>query len=158
MTDLWPDDLMPPEVETPGAILREQAALLEEKTGGLLHAEVQARTDDTIVWFYLRFTNVVDPLGPRDVFFIACPPRLYPAQIIMERRRLCVARTPAQLREGVAKALASPKVRALVGTMVAVARDRGGPYHSWEWKKRKAADDADPKRTTVCEDAKKSAG
>jgi hypothetical protein len=45
--DLWPDDIGLTSVTTPAAILREQAALLAEKTKGLVEGEVKSSASGT---------------------------------------------------------------------------------------------------------------
>jgi hypothetical protein len=60
--DFWPDDLAAVAVVTPVAVLREQAALLGEKTGGLVLGEVKSdATTDGL--FIHQFFLTVPALG-----------------------------------------------------------------------------------------------
>jgi hypothetical protein len=58
--DLWPLHIVAEKIMAPVVILKEQAALLGEKTGNQVVAEVRTSSEDS--WFYLSFYLVAPAL------------------------------------------------------------------------------------------------
>ncbi len=52
ITDLWPGDIGESDLRTPVAILKEQATLLGTKTGQLVTAEVDSRSESDLFYHY----------------------------------------------------------------------------------------------------------
>ena len=85
--DLWPSDLGFASIVTPAAILRAQAALLAEKTKGMLEAAVETSSVGNEI--YHRFVIKVPALGNyRYVLFkVHHPMELYPVVVDKDATR-----------------------------------------------------------------------
>lgn len=81
--DLWPSSFGAPATRAPVVILREQAALLSEKTGNVIEGEVQTQSspaDGTFRhWFNLRVPALDN--YRYGLFWVEHDVRLYPATV-----------------------------------------------------------------------------
>jgi hypothetical protein len=82
--DLWPSDLGIASIVTPAAILRAQAALLGEKTKGLLEGTIETSSANNDI--YHRFVIKVPALGNYRymLFKVHHPATLYPVFVDQE--------------------------------------------------------------------------
>ena len=87
MTNLWPEDIALKRIErrAPVVILREQASILDQKTGNLLKGEVVQHKIDTHFGeaFAYSFNIVAPPLDNYScyLFYIAHNVKFYPLMI-----------------------------------------------------------------------------
>src|SRR5579872_3483396 len=79
--DLWADDIITAEMNTPAAILRHQASLLGPKTLNLVEAEVKTSASGGV--FIQDFNLVVPSLGGYTyrLFRLKHGPSLYPVVV-----------------------------------------------------------------------------
>jgi len=86
MTDLWPEGIAEPVTTSPVRFIREQAALLGQKTGNTVTAKV-SRSEEGAYWqsgaaFIYRFYIIAPTLDYRfQLFQLAFPIEMYPVTI-----------------------------------------------------------------------------
>jgi hypothetical protein len=82
--DLWPDTIATTDIKPPVAILREQAALLAQKTNGLVEGKVTTTTDSGRIIH--SFFLVAPALGQYryQLFWVAHDITLYPVGVYFD--------------------------------------------------------------------------
>ena len=122
--DLWPADIGQAAPETgPAALLNEQAALLSQKTGGIVKAELRGEQDpqsgDLIDNFYL----FAPKLKYRYLLFsIAHPLTSYPARLRFEPlfgRDQTTVNDSAELADVLGQIFAHEQTRQIIGAILA---------------------------------------
>ncbi|MFH5805033.1 hypothetical protein [Alienimonas sp. DA493] len=84
---LWPDDLISAEpLSTPAKIVREQADLLDDKTGGLLVGQVEPVRDRNGELTYTFAIHVPELHYSFELFDISHGPTVYPTKIEVDER------------------------------------------------------------------------
>src|ERR1700688_3150068 len=115
-TDLW-GDIQPSAIRTPVAILREQAALLGNKTQNLVEARVR-----TLVFagsFHLYFELVAPALNDYTycLFELEHGPAFYPVRVRPSKE----LQTEEQLVDWLRRRLSSDETKKIVGNLLAQA-------------------------------------
>jgi hypothetical protein len=142
MANLWPDELDKIEIKAPVAILREQAALLGQKTKNLVKAAVE-RLDANAFWpgpskpFNYRFVIVAPALGGYRfrLFDISHDEALYPVFISLDEDLASEVFDPSPVQkddEGefmafLAEIFRSGKARQVIGAILAQSSDMEDP-------------------------------
>ena len=113
--DLW-GEIQVAVVRTPAAILREQAALLGQKTGYTIHGKVETETSGTD--FYHYFKLVVPALDDYtyELLRVKHSIDLYP--VTADRKEY---KTEAEFTDWLRGKLSSPDTRRIVGNLLAQA-------------------------------------
>jgi hypothetical protein len=115
-TDLW-GDIQPLAVRTPVSILRQQAALLGNKTQNMVEAKVRSVVEAGE--FYHSFNLVVPSLDSYTyrLFAVHHGPELYPVTFSRGEE----LRTEEEFVEWLRKRLSSDETRKIVGSLLAQA-------------------------------------
>lgn len=119
--DLWPDDIGTATLQTPLAILKQEAALLGQKTGQLVTAEVvtQAQQDSFIHSFFL-IAPALDNYRYQ-LFRIQHGVSFYPMTVFLGGARDSVT-SESQFLESLRAILSSPTTKNIVQSLIAQAK------------------------------------
>jgi hypothetical protein len=120
--DLWPADFMEPDEPSPLVILRQQAALLGQKTKNVVTAEVRTSRTKPSEWsagFYLVAPVLQYQFHLFSVLFD--PGTLYPMRFWVDDADTEVA-NEADFRAKLAEVLGSPRTRRIIGNLLAHSR------------------------------------
>lgn len=135
LQDLWPADLVAPDVMTPHAILQYQAEQLARRTNRLIEAEVRRETPKG-EWTVLTFELVAPAVhGYRKPLFRVMhdPVMVYPARIDdfdeEDPEPYSVAGQP-ELMEALKRIFASNGVRSIIHSLIALSNEKGRPEGS----------------------------
>lgn len=124
MTDLWGDIISIP-INTPVSILREQGALLEQKTNGVLTVSIPTirggKENDAI--FLHRFKIKVPSLNYQyELFSISHDITLYPVEFHVDREMLddknVIAKDENEFLEILGQILKSPKTQGILNALL----------------------------------------
>jgi hypothetical protein len=117
---LWPDDIGQSDLVTPVSIMREQAALLGEKTGNLVTAEVVTTSQSGLLTH--SFSLDAPALSYRYLLFYARHQiALYPVDVTYQSTvRQCA--DEAQFRQRLGEILSSDATKQVVKALIAQSR------------------------------------
>jgi hypothetical protein len=120
--DLWPEELaVMPAQKSPGAILREQAAMLGPRVNNLLTGRVETRSDPSGAKFQHTFIIVVPALDfyRFELFFVVHGVReFYPLDAFAHGSGVQLA-SEAELVEWLRAVFASSETKRIIGTLLA---------------------------------------
>ena len=126
MPDLWPDDIGQETGELgPATLLKSQAALLSDKTKGLVTAEVRGGQDSSNGKFVDSFYLVGPTINYQYLLFsLFYPIEFYPAMLIAQEgvRDIDVSKTvnnDAELTEEISKIFGSEKTKNVINAIIA---------------------------------------
>jgi hypothetical protein len=116
-TDFWPKDIGEVKVVAPVSLMRSQAALLFEKTKGLLEGRINVRT--SIGSFYYSFQIVVPALGGYvyELFRVENSVNLYPVKGTFEGLTTDLESEEA-FTQWLKDVLSSERTRTIVGSLL----------------------------------------
>ena len=117
IADLW-GEFKPAVGRTPLAILREQAALLGDKTKRLVEARVVTRTDGSVFFHSFRLVVPALDLYTYELFTVHHEVDLYPVTAYAETRLL---KTEDEFVEWLRAKLSSEATMRIIGNLMAQA-------------------------------------
>ena len=123
MEDLWPADIAETSLRTPLQILKEQAAMLAKRTGGLVEAEVTTTTgaDGDLRHLFRLIAPVLNNYRYL-LFQIYHGPTLYPTGIVYHGTRINVA-SDEELISQLRIIFSDDETRQIIAALIAQSRD-----------------------------------
>jgi hypothetical protein len=113
--DLW-GDIQVAAIRTPAAILREQAALLGQKTQNVIEARVDTETYDKDFHHYFRLIVPALDNYTYELFSVRHSVELYPVKSGFKEFK-----TESEFTDWLREKLSSPETRKIVGNLLAQA-------------------------------------
>jgi hypothetical protein len=123
MKSFWPDFAPVDQVGTPLDALQEQAALLPDKTGGLVEAVIATEVSGNLVWADLLLTSSREPGYRYQLLQVRYPLDHYPLTVVAGEET-DEANDEPQYLEILKRALGSPRTRRIVEAIMAHVRSR----------------------------------
>src|SRR5215471_3473922 len=121
--NLWPDNIADSNLVTPVTILKEQAALLGEKTRQLVQGEVTSQSPSSVggmaTPFVHRFEISAPTLNYRyELFYITHGVNFYPLALNLAGKTTSIS-SEAELKENLKQIFASPRTLNAVHAILA---------------------------------------
>lgn len=122
--DLWPSDIGVATIITPVSILREQAALLGEKTSNLVQAEVKTSSDGPrVMHAFFLIAPAMDRYRYR-LLYVTHNIELYPLTISFEAANSqIVVKSQDEFIEQLGKLLSSEKTQNIVKSLIVQSQE-----------------------------------